>query len=82
LRPVLADARSLRQATMNVIANAITYTEAGGQVLGDEVVEPEAGEGQLDPPRLDPGEVEEVVDEADDATRSARRSTPSSASPR
>ncbi|WP_298967785.1 PAS domain-containing sensor histidine kinase [uncultured Methylobacterium sp.] len=33
LRPVLADARSLRQATMNVIANAITYTEAGGQVI-------------------------------------------------
>ncbi|MEH3146971.1 MAG: PAS domain S-box protein [Methylobacterium frigidaeris] len=33
LRPVLADARSLRQAAINVVANAITYTEAGGQVI-------------------------------------------------
>ncbi|MGY2047428.1 sensor histidine kinase [Methylobacterium sp. JK268] len=33
LRPVLADERSLRQAALNLIANAITFTDAGGQVI-------------------------------------------------
>ncbi|TXN24317.1 PAS domain-containing sensor histidine kinase [Methylobacterium sp. WL9] len=33
LRPLVADERSMRQATLNVIANAIRLTEAGGQVI-------------------------------------------------
>ncbi|QRE74719.1 PAS domain-containing sensor histidine kinase [Methylobacterium aquaticum] len=33
LPAVLADQRSLRQATLNVISNAIKFTDAGGQVI-------------------------------------------------
>lgn len=33
LRPLIADERSMRQATLNVIANAIRLTDAGGQVI-------------------------------------------------
>lgn len=33
LSTLLADERSLRQAALNVIANAINFTEAGGQVI-------------------------------------------------
>lgn len=33
LAPLLADERSLRQAALTVIANAIRFTEAGGQVI-------------------------------------------------
>ncbi|MCJ2081900.1 ATP-binding protein [Methylobacterium sp. J-090] len=33
LAPLVADERSLRQAAMTVIANAIRFTEAGGQVI-------------------------------------------------
>ncbi|GLS46197.1 PAS domain-containing sensor histidine kinase [Methylobacterium brachythecii] len=33
LRPLVADERSMRQVTLNVIANAIRLTEAGGQVI-------------------------------------------------
>ncbi|HEX8416285.1 MAG TPA: ATP-binding protein [Methylobacterium sp.] len=33
LTPFVADARSVRQAALNVIANAIRFTEAGGQVI-------------------------------------------------
>lgn len=33
LPPLVADERSLRQAALNIIANAIAFTEAGGQVI-------------------------------------------------
>ncbi|ACL60050.1 ATP-binding protein [Methylobacterium nodulans] len=33
LKPVLADMRSMRQAALNLIANAIKFTDAGGQVI-------------------------------------------------
>ena len=33
LGPLVADERSMRQAALNVIANAIRFTEAGGQVI-------------------------------------------------
>ncbi|MCJ2034633.1 PAS domain-containing sensor histidine kinase [Methylobacterium sp. J-068] len=33
LAPLMADERSVRQAALNVIANAIAFTEAGGQVI-------------------------------------------------
>lgn len=33
LSPLVADERSVRQAALNVIANAIAFTEAGGQVI-------------------------------------------------
>ncbi|MFE1600920.1 PAS domain-containing sensor histidine kinase [Methylobacterium sp. ID0610] len=33
LKPVLADLRSMRQAALNLIANAIKFTDAGGQVI-------------------------------------------------
>lgn len=33
LAPLMADERSVRQATLNVIANAIAFTQAGGQVI-------------------------------------------------
>ncbi|WP_264046275.1 PAS domain-containing sensor histidine kinase [Methylobacterium flocculans] len=33
LAPLMADERSVRQAALNVIANAIAFTQAGGQVI-------------------------------------------------
>ena len=62
---VVADARSIKQITLNLLSNAVRYTDSGGQVIVSTVYDAQTGEHALrirdTGIGMTPGEIEEAL---------------------